>query len=563
MKVFRIVFWAAIIAAAASCTKEVAPAAPAASAAVDGTHIVATAIAPGASVRTKVDYTDAYSDIENITDVSAGSWSSGDSFSALEINDGVVVPVTFTTSVSGKSVEFKSTGAVEANENTQWIAVSGKASLENGILVCKYDGQDGSLAKVGNYDYVMAKSSGASPVFDFSAKDAKPLTYLMRILLPAGIQYIEFNTGKDHNGGWEIGSDAKALPTVSSPAKEAVRMLTLPAVSTAKQIAYLAIPAIDLKQETGTGNRFAGLIVTIMSADKRKSQGKVFSLNLSAKGGHMGTFDMSNLELMPRPLASEAIRLDKVTYDGKDYPLGNWAPFNVGGDKPTSDEAIKGNLYSWGEIEPKTSYTINNYRWKTGSNYQTQLGAKNIGAMEGMEPFIEVHYAGGGGFRMGPGTYYDIGGTKFDVARVKWGSEWRMPSNEMVCNMLKDSKYRLTDEIDVNDKVTSDRYDPGTYKNSNNYTSSYGCDVFKANGAELALYHCPFTEDNATISNPVRGRYWTCTTDYGANPDASSGNYWNRAVHIRLDVYNGGVDNYINNMGWIWNGLPVRAVLNE
>ncbi len=562
MKLYRITLFAAIIALAA-CTKEVAPA-PAAEAVVDGAKIIATAIAPGATISTKVNYTDAYSDIENITDVAAGAWSSGDSFSALEINGTAVTAVTFTASGSGASAEFKSSGAVEANENTQWIAVSGKARVENGILICEYDGQDGSLAKIGNYDFVMAKGSGTSPVFDFSAKEVKPLTYLMRLLLPAGIQYIEFNTGKEYNGGWNIGSDGKALATVSNPSKEAVRMLTLPSVSTAKQIAYLAIPAIDLKHETGTGNRFAGLIVTILSSDKRKSQGKVFSLNLNSKGGHMGTFDMSSLELMARPLASDAIRLGKVTYDGKDYPLGSWAPFNVGGDIPTSDEAIKGNLYAWGEIEPKATFSDANYKWKTGTNYQTTLGNKFIGAMEGVEPFIEVHYAGGKGFFTGPGTYYDIGGTKFDVARVKWGSEWRMPSNEVCCNLLKDSKYRLTDERDTQDLVTSDRYDAGTYTNSYKYKSTaFGVDTFKANGAELALYHVPFTEDKAVISNAARGRYWTSTTDYGNNPDASSGNYWNRAVHIRLDVYNGGVDNYINNMGWIWNGLSVRAVLNE
>ena len=36
-----------------------------------------------------------------------------------------------------------------------------------------------------------------------------------------------------------------------------------------------------------------------------------------------------------------------------------WATFNVGA---TSSNEI-GNFYAWGEIEPKDTYTVNNYKW--------------------------------------------------------------------------------------------------------------------------------------------------------------------------------------------------------
>lgn len=552
MKLYRLTLLFGAFALLASCTKENLEA-PATG--EDGVVITATATAPGAFGLSKVNYTDNYSEVEEIADIVAGAWESGDSFTALEINGDVVTKVTFTTTGSGATAEFKSTGAVAADENTTWVAVSGKADVQNGTLVCGYDGQDGTLGKIGNYDFTVAQSTGNSPAFDFAA--GKRLSYVLRILLPAGIQYIEFNTGKTHNGGWDITSAGKAQATVSTVEKEAVHMLTLPAVSAAKQVAYLSVPAIDLMHSSE--NRTAGLIVTIMSADKRLSQGKAISTNLSAKAGRTGTYNMSNLELMARPLPSDAIRMGSISYDGKNYPLGSWAPFNLGGNTPTSDDAINGNLYAWGETEAKTKFSRDNYRWNSGGTYNTQRGYKYICPAEGVSPFIEVNYAGGGGLKSGPGTFYDIGGTKHDAARVKWGSEWRMPSNEVCCNLLKDGKYRLTEEIDVNDKLTFTEYEKDTYTNTYGYKSStMGAIVYQANGAELVFYRCSYTDNGAINTDGAQGRYWMSCTDYGTAPGESS-NYWNRSCQMRL-IYG---ENYINNKSWVWDGLRIRAVLNE
>ena len=115
-------------------------------------------------------------------------------------------------------------------------------------------------------------------------------------------------------------------------------------------------------------------------------------------------------------------------------------------------------------------------------------------------------------------------------------------------------------------KVTITDYAPGTYTNSAGYKSSeFGVVVIEANGATLALYRCPYTQGNdqgvgALINDANKGRYWTSTTDYGnIIYSPGSNNYWNRAVHMRVD--NG--DNYVNNMGWIYDGHPIRAILNE
>ena len=537
-----------------ACAKEIIESNPVIT--EDGYAITATAIAPGASIGTKADYTDGSGELEPISDI-CGVWTAGDSFTALEINGETITEVKFTTEQGGANASFKSSGAVEADENTSWVAVSGNVTVENGTFICSYDGQDGTLAGLGKYDYSIAKATGASPVFNFAGEDR--LTYVMRLVLPAGIKFIEFNTGVTYNGGWNVSSAGKAKATTSSTDKEAVKMITLPAVSTASKDAYIAVPAIDCMHSSDS--RLAGLIVTIMSLDKKESQGKVTSANLSAMGGCCGTYYMNDLTLLPRPLPSEAIRLGSVTYDDVTYPLGSWAPFNLGGDDPTSDEAIKGSLFSWAETEPKTSFSKEGWKWFRNGAYDSGRGHKYIGAAEGIKPFIEYHAAGGKGLQSGPGTFYDIGGTKYDAARVKWGSEWRLPPNDVACNILKDTKYSLTPAIDTENKVTITDYEAGTYTNSKGYKSNnLEVVVIEANGVKLELYRCPFTENGGKVTVSNKGRYWTATTDYGNIVyDPNGSNYWNRAVHMRTDKG----DNYVNNMGWIWDGLSIRAVLNE
>lgn len=535
---------------------------------VDGAGIVATAVAPGAFTSTKVAFNDGYSAVEEIADISA-AWESGDSFTALEINGSTITTVKFTTTGSGATAQFKAEGAVKANDNTRWVAVSGNASVEDGVLVCKYSGQDGSLGKLGDFDYSVANAKGTAPVFDFS--NGTRLTYVMRVLLPAGIKYIEYNTGVTNAGGWNIDNLGKAKGTTSSTEKEAVSEMALASPSIAGQIAYIAVPAVNCI--SSSSNRVAGIIVTIMSADKKLSQGKVTSPDLTGKGGCVGTYDMSELTLIPRPLPSEAIKLGSVTCEGKTFKLGSWAPFNVGGDFQTSDEAIKGSLFSWGEVESKEMFSRDSYRWNVNGTYTTQLGYKKIGAAEFVEPYIEYCVAGGPSIPThGPGTYYDIGGTKYDAARVKWGVEWRMASNELAGNLMKDSDavIRFGGALDKNgDLLKITAYAKGIYTNSLGYKSAlYGVSVFEANGAKLELYYSPWTNGDSVgtlQTNGDQGRFWTATTNYGQAFNATtlvtgSNNYWNRAVHARFNSNN---SHYMNDNSYIWNGLPIRAVLNE
>ena len=71
-----------------------------------------------------------------------------------------------------------------------------------------------------------------------------------------------------------------------------------------------------------------------------------------------------------------------------------WATCNVG----AVSQEENGDYFAWGELEPKSEYTKENYKY----------------------------------YNKDKKTYVDIGkdisGTEYDVAHVKWGGDWRMPT---------------------------------------------------------------------------------------------------------------------------------------
>ena len=79
-----------------------------------------------------------------------------------------------------------------------------------------------------------------------------------------------------------------------------------------------------------------------------------------------------------------------------------WACCNVGATKPEGN----GSYYAWGENEEKSVYSKSSYY-------------KAIGM--------------------------DICGTQYDVAHVKWGGRWQMPSREQCDELIEKCKYEITE----------------------------------------------------------------------------------------------------------------------
>ena len=86
-----------------------------------------------------------------------------------------------------------------------------------------------------------------------------------------------------------------------------------------------------------------------------------------------------------------------------------WASCNIGAFKPEE----YGGFYAWGETEEKDDYTWENYIHCDGS----EKTCYNLG---------------------------DIGGTKYDVAHVKWGGNWRLPSSDDIKELLDNCTHKWT-----------------------------------------------------------------------------------------------------------------------
>ena len=92
-----------------------------------------------------------------------------------------------------------------------------------------------------------------------------------------------------------------------------------------------------------------------------------------------------------------------------------WACCNVGATTPEG----YGGYYAWGETSEKSSYNSDTYRY-----YNSSSGFVNIGS--------------------------DIAGTQYDVAHVKWGGSWRMPSYAQQTELREKCSRQWTQQNGVN-----------------------------------------------------------------------------------------------------------------
>ncbi len=109
-----------------------------------------------------------------------------------------------------------------------------------------------------------------------------------------------------------------------------------------------------------------------------------------------------------------------------------WATCNVGALRPYD----YGEYYAWGETEPKTNYNWSNYKWCNGSS--TTLTKYNTNSSYG--------------------TVDNKTGLEFsdDVAHVKWGGSWRMPTKDEFIELLNNCTWTWTTLNGVNGyRVTS------------------------------------------------------------------------------------------------------------
>ena len=94
-----------------------------------------------------------------------------------------------------------------------------------------------------------------------------------------------------------------------------------------------------------------------------------------------------------------------------------WASYNVGAANPWEG----GNFYAYGEIEPKTEYTLENYQWYCDNDGEDH------------DQWEEYYKLGA-----------TITGTNYDVAHVKWGGQWRIPTRDEWRELINNCDFTWT-----------------------------------------------------------------------------------------------------------------------
>lgn len=529
----KIITSIAFIAAVISCTqKEITPS----NENLSGEKQIITA---RVNVATKVAYT------ENNPGGGAGIssvWQDGDSFYAIQ--DGSTV-VSFTlTSGAGTQDAIFTAETTGATESTTWKAVlGGAAEVQASEIHCGYMGQNGTIEGLGNYNYVAAEGTGMEPVFNFDK--GEKLSYVLRIKLPAGIKTIEYTpcgwtkvaTDKNDRIYFNSGDQSDYSAGYTST-------ITLDEPSEAGELVYISLPLLNYSRTEGSyanneqyGNLKAGVIITILnntSNDADASNGCVFEDNLTDKGGKIGTIDLTAMTLVKRPKPSEAVLFEKtgdiqcklhssaLTQRASTVQTW-WAPYNLG----ATSESEVGDYYAWGEYKAKTTYTFPSYtlRHSTKSTNRNDL--------------LSVE------FKINGTKYgYSIAGSRYDVARIKWGIAWRLP--HMIEVYAASNGQISRDQVSGVDGVRftnggnsifipNSRYMDG--ETLNNENSSMAKNYSSDN------YDCARFWSADQLNRSYNNAGWNEAFTFGNTSETSTGyDYWRRVTYL---------------------GFPVRAVLSK
>ena len=181
-----------------------------------------------------------------------------------------------------------------------------------------------------------------------------------------------------------------------------------------------------------------------------------------------------------------------------------WAAWNVGGTKPSD----YGNFYAYGETEPKTEYTIDNYKWLWEDwNDDPTL-------YEEWEHYLKLGAT--------------IAGTNYDVAHVKWGDQWRMPTREEWTELINSCKWSWTAIDGVSGMLAT--------------SQTTGNSIFLPAAGNMV--------DADHTHDQVGCFYWTAS-EYDATPEVECRNY-----RANLDGNNRSADGY----DYPEVGFSVRAV---
>lgn len=188
-----------------------------------------------------------------------------------------------------------------------------------------------------------------------------------------------------------------------------------------------------------------------------------------------------------------------------------WATMNVGASTPYEE----GGLYAWGETETKERYT---YHWSTYFDLDK----------------FEVIPNGKGwnvSFKVFTSDKIKMSGTKYDVATVKWGGNWRMPT--------VDEFKELLNKCDIREDYINGKY------------------MYVATGPNGNSIILPPVHRDGTNGYHAPGNYWTATLQDNRGDGYGKHDFW-----CAYSVNFGGVKNSRIETKERFTGFAVRPVMS-
>lgn len=185
-----------------------------------------------------------------------------------------------------------------------------------------------------------------------------------------------------------------------------------------------------------------------------------------------------------------------------------WAGYNVGANSPKES----GAYYAWGDIDDKNTYTKDGY-------FDTDR-------IENAIVLFKVYKTG---------SKTSIIGTERDVARVKWGTPWKMPSKAQIEELLsKCKKFFVKCKGDSKDYI-----------------------LFKGPNGKSILFPASGKKYDKNLMEEYRCYYWSGELDspmaFSQMASCLSGSGYSWDSSVSAEVY----------YDFRWYGMNVRAVKSK
>ncbi|MBR6589350.1 MAG: fimbrillin family protein [Bacteroidaceae bacterium] len=344
----------------------------------------------------------------------AFKWAANDTVGIFP-NEGSQVYFPMTSGAGTNSATFTGGGWALKSSATYaaYYPFIGNMYLDQTKIPVSYTGQtqtgNGSTAHLGAYDFMAASATTAeNGGVNFTFKHLGCLVQL-KITVPNAGTLSSVTLSADEEFFVEKGyiDLTTATPTIVS-------------TQTASSL------NIDLKDVTTTATNEVVTVYFMMAPVDMT--GKTLTVKV---GNAEGTMDAKNFEEgTAYQMTASLIPSGPIAVD-----LGlsvKWASYNVGAESPEE----YGGYYAWGETEEKEIYSWETYKWCNG----TEQSWTKYNKYDTYAPVVDNK------------TVLD---PEDDVAHVKWGGSWRMPTRKEIEELVNNCSWTWTIQNGVNGQLAT------------------------------------------------------------------------------------------------------------